>query len=130
LQFCALRFCPSESYLERTGNTDPSIILLAIKNARTLSFYVHRAFDQRTAGPDFAYMHELIPDLVDRSRYSPDAVFRQLANLSVGPLLTDEVGVVNLAKNPVKSLYPDLRPFAKKSLAALTLAPVRQPVRS
>jgi len=40
------------------------------------------------------------------------------------------VGVVNLAKNPVKSLYPDLRPFAKKSLAALTLAPVRQPVRS
>jgi hypothetical protein len=92
-----------------------------------LSFYVHRAFDQRTAGPDFAYMHELIPDLVDRSKYSPDAVFRQLANLSVGPLLTDAVGVLNLAKNPVKALYPDLKPLAKKSRAALAGAPISEP---
>ena len=115
LEFCALRFCPSER------GPDPNnqyVILLAIKDAKALNFYIQRAFEQRTAGLDQNYIQQLLPDLVDRSRHSPEAAFRQLASLSVGPLITDEVGLLNFSKHPVESLYPDLKPLARKSSAA------------
>lgn len=115
LEFCALRFCPSEPC---SDSSDEYVILLAIKDVKALNFYIHRAFEQRTAGQHRKYMQQLLPDLVDRSRHSPEAAFRQLASLSVGPLITDEVGLLNFSKHPVESLYPDLKPLARRTSAA------------
>jgi hypothetical protein len=118
LEFCALRFCPSESRSELNEKTDEPVVLLAIRDARTLSFYVNRSFETSTTGPDHRYVQELIPDLVERSHCSPDVAFRQLSCLSVGPLVTDEVGVLNFSKHPVESLYPGLKPLTGSTASA------------
>jgi hypothetical protein len=117
LEFCTLRFCP-ESRLELNEKTDEPVVLLAIRDARTLSFYVHWTFEATTTGLDHRYVQELLPDLVERSHSSPDVAFRQLSCLSVGPLLTDEVGVLNFSKHPVESLYPGLKPLARSAATA------------
>lgn len=105
LEFCALKFCPSQPV---PGAAEPSVVLLAIKDAKALAIYVHRAFEDKTSEHDRSYVQELLPDLVQRSRCSPGAAFRQLASLSVGPLITEEVGLQNFSRHPVESLYPDL----------------------
>jgi len=122
LEFCALKFCPSQTGPEPK---DPSVVLLAIKDAKALNIYVHRAFADKTSGDDRSYVQELLPDLVRRSKCSPAAAFRQLASLSVGPLITEEVGLLNFSRHPVESLYPDLIRLKKKPTSAQSNAAVK-----
>jgi len=120
LEFCVLKFCPSQPGPE---STDPSVVLLAIRDAKALDIYVHRAFEDKASGDDRSYVQELLPDLVQRSKCSPGAAFRQLASLSVGPLITEKVGLLNFSRHPVESLYPDLVRLKRKSFSAHTNAP-------
>jgi hypothetical protein len=49
-----------------------------------------------------------LKDLVDRASSSPDAVFQQLCNLSVGPIITDTAKRIGIHESQISDLYPDL----------------------
>jgi hypothetical protein len=111
MEFCALKYGLPAA---QAGSDSGAVILLAVKDANALRLYLHRAFQQQTTDRDLRYMNELLPDLVQRSKRAPEAAFRQLSQLSVGPLVTDEVGQRNFAADPVENLYPELELIGKK----------------
>jgi hypothetical protein len=111
MEFCALKYgLPAM----QPDSDSEAVILLAVKEANALRLYVHKAFQQRTADRDLRYMNELLPDLLLRSKRSPEAAFRQLSQLSVGPLVTEEVGQRNFTVDPVENLYPELELIGKR----------------
>jgi len=111
MEFCALKYgLPAM----QPDSDSEAVILLAVKEANALRLYVHKAFQQRTADRDLRYMNELLPDLLLRSKRSPEAAFRQLSQLSVGPLVTEEVGQRNFTVDPVDNLYPELELIGKR----------------
>jgi hypothetical protein len=55
---------------------------------------------------DQEYISDLLVDLTLRSKEFPDETFRQLANLSVGPIVTDAVGLVQPDKFSIEKAYP------------------------
>ena len=55
----------------------------------------------------------LIPDLVERSKNSPDAVFRQLCDLSAGPLLADETIEIEGSESAIRERFPELQLLTK-----------------
>jgi hypothetical protein len=113
MEFCALKYgLPSLHANPDSG----AVILLAVKGENDLQLYLHKAFQQNTADRDLRYMKELLPDLLVRSTQSPEAAFRQLSQLSVGPLVTDEVGHLD-SGDPVESLYPELELVGRKLLS-------------
>jgi hypothetical protein len=54
-----------------------------------------------------AYLDELLKDLSHRAKTFPEDVFQQLSNLSVGPIITDEVRWIRLHDFVVEEAYPD-----------------------
>jgi hypothetical protein len=111
MEFCALKYGLPAS---RSDADSGAVILLAVKDENALRLYLHKAFQQRTADRDLRYMNELLPDLLLRSRRSPEAAFRQLSQLSVGPLVTEEVGQRDFSTEPVENLYPELELIGRK----------------
>jgi len=111
MEFCALKYGLPAA---RTEQNPGAVILLAVKDETALRLYLHRAFQQWTSDRDLRYMNELLPDLLARSKRAPEAAFRQLSQLSVGPLVTDEVGQRNFLADPVESLYPELQLIGRK----------------
>jgi hypothetical protein len=56
---------------------------------------------------DQEYIDDLLKDLIHRAKAFPDEVFQQLSNLSVGPIITDTVGWVELRRFAIEEVYPD-----------------------
>lgn len=49
---------------------------------------------------DLPYIHSLLQDIQERAKRQPDALFKQLSSLGVGPLLTHEAGT-NVSEYPI-----------------------------
>ncbi len=62
-----------------------------------------------TAESDRGYIEELISDLLDRSKVAPEAVFTQLCNLSVGPLIADDLPGLDCLERAIREQYPELK---------------------
>ena len=104
VQICTLRYCRPGSPVE---STDGPVILLAVKDRADLRLYAHRTLRQQISDRDQEYIDDLLKDLIRRSKTTPDEVFQQLSNLSVGPIVTDVVGLVERRKFNVGEQYPD-----------------------
>jgi len=73
---------------------------------------------RRVSERDRAYIDELLIDLHDRSRITPEQVFEQLSNLSVGPIVTDGVEWVDrmdASAARITELHPDFCLYANPS---------------
>jgi hypothetical protein len=88
LHVCALKYCLPE---ERSAASQGRVILFAVKDAEDLRLYLHHALKQQITDSDLPYFDALMKDLLSRLKESPDDVFEQLSNLSVGPIVTDSV---------------------------------------
>jgi hypothetical protein len=88
LHLCALKYCLPE---ERSAASQGTVILLAVKDAEELRLYLHHDLKQQIPESDLTYFDALMKDLLRRLKESPDDVFEQLSNLSVGPIVTDAV---------------------------------------
>lgn len=86
---------------------------MAVKQHDRLLFYVHRHLDiQVPDEEDRKYIEELIPDLLDRAAVEPEAVFNQLNELSVGPLVARDVEVGDYSAETLRQHFPALEPVA------------------
>jgi hypothetical protein len=81
--------------------------LLAIKDSAGLQLYAHCALRQQISDRDREYILDLVKDLSDRGKTCPEEVFQQLSSLSVGPMITDEVGWIEARKSVIEEHYPD-----------------------
>jgi len=84
---CALRYLPRQA----TGSRQGPILLYALRNAEGLCLYIHRGLKQLVSEEDRGYFEELLPDLRNRCLLDPAALFAQLCQLAVGPLVTDSL---------------------------------------
>lgn len=71
----------------------PPIFVLAISDSRDdLHFFVNPEWPAIVQDEDSEYIESLLRDWVDRAGMQPEALFKQLSSLGVGPLLTREDG--------------------------------------
>jgi hypothetical protein len=57
-----------------------------------LRFLVHPQWRGMVSGKDLSYLESLFKDFVERTKLHPEALFKQLSSLGVGPLMTQEAG--------------------------------------
>ena len=68
-----------------------NVILFAVKDVAGLRLYAHCGLRQQVSERDREYIDDLLIDLEHRSKEAPEQVFQQLTNLSVGPIVTQDV---------------------------------------
>jgi hypothetical protein len=59
-----------------------------------LRILMHPQLREIVQNDDQIYIGSLLRDLTERAKLSPDALFKQLTSLSVGPLVTQKAGFV------------------------------------
>ncbi len=99
---CTLKYCGAGSIVDSAGIA----VLLAVQDHGTVKIYALRDMRQQIAETHWAYIDELLKDLVAQASLAPEAVFRQLCNLSAGPIITDSVRQVELDKLIFHDVYP------------------------
>ncbi len=97
-QFCALEYRPQS--LGSASSRIAPVILLALRDREgNLHFLVHPDLPTIVQGEDLLYIQSLLEDFLLRATQEPEALFKQLSSLGVGPLITQVVGS-NIADHP------------------------------
>jgi hypothetical protein len=89
-QICALEYRPQG----RTGASSPkgAIVLIVLKpEDGGMSFFVHPELSTIVRGGDLAYIEALLSDFLGRAKLDPDALFKQISSLGVGPIVAQDV---------------------------------------
>jgi hypothetical protein len=90
-EFCALEYKAQD--LERATPRLDWVVLLVLKDEKeNLHFLVHPDLNSMVEGEDLDFMRSLLKDMSKRANEDPNALFKQISELSVGPLVTHEVG--------------------------------------
>ena len=97
-RFCVLQYIASGGEGDRV---DSPTIIAVVTSAQDgeVAIRVHPECEKIVLPIDWEYMEALFRDFRMRIRSDPDALFQQLSDLSVGPLVTQEVGL-DLAAYP------------------------------
>ena len=98
LAFCALAY-NAQPRSPAAVHSEPIILLVLEEQNRHLRFFVDPNWRSIVKAQDSSYMESLFPDLLERAKLHPDALFKQLSCLGVGPLVTRTVGS-NFADDP------------------------------
>lgn len=96
-RFCVLQYVASEDDQDQADS--PKIIALVTSSNGEVAVSVHPEWKKIVQPADREYFEALYGDFRLRIRSDPDSLFRQLSDLSIGPLVTLEVGP-DLAANP------------------------------
>ena len=92
-QFCTLEYrALSESV--HTPHLAQVILLVLRDKEGSLRFLVHPELQAVVRGEDLIYVESLLRDFQLRAGLHPDALFKQLSSLGVGPLVTHETGSI------------------------------------
>jgi hypothetical protein len=74
--------------------------LLALRGEEgSLRFLIHPELRTIVQGQDLAYLESLLRDFQKRAKLHPEALFKQLSSLGIGPLVPQGVGS-NLSEYP------------------------------
>jgi len=68
------------------------VLLVLSDEEYRLSFFVNPEWRIFVRGDDLCYLESLFFDFFERTQSDPEALFKQLCNLGVGPILTKEAG--------------------------------------
>lgn len=97
-RFCVLQYIASEGDQDRADS--PAVIaIVTSSHDGEVVFRVRPEWERIVLPADRGHLEALFRDFRMRKRSDPDALFRQLSDVSVGPLVTHEVGS-DLAANP------------------------------
>jgi hypothetical protein len=89
-RFCTLAYAPSHEF-----TTDPSLtpVLLVLQlQEGSLQLKTHPSLSEVVLPADLHSVQVLLQDFAERAQDDPESLFRQLASLSSGPLVTLSVG--------------------------------------
>jgi hypothetical protein len=102
VRICTLKYRKPDSGIDSDAG---EVIFLAVKSAHSLKLYTRRDLTQLISGRDRAFVRDLLNDMVQRAEDSPDELFEQLSNLSVGPVVTDGVKSIANPEAGIEALY-------------------------
>ena len=89
-RFCALGYRTAEA---ASPSAPEKIIIVFLGSAGgALRVLSHRDWRDMVREEDVEYVGNLMEDFRERARLTPDALFRQVASLQVGPVVTCAVG--------------------------------------
>jgi len=88
--FCALEYRAEE--LNGPSALEQVIILFLRNNIGALRVFAHRDWRTIVQPRDQEYIQDILGDFTERAESAPDALFKQVSSLSVGPLTTYAVG--------------------------------------
>jgi hypothetical protein len=84
------------------------VILVAVKREDgAVSLFSRSNLEQLVATRDRGYIEELLDDMVERAKDFPNELFEQLSNLSVGPVVSGEIELIEAREADISALYPD-----------------------
>ena len=106
LQFCALEHRPQNLTIGASPSA-PVILLVLRDEGGSLHFLVHPEFRTLVPPEQLDYFETLLRDFAERAKVDPEALFKQLSSLGVGPLVTKEAG-------SDLSEYPDLQKLSEQ----------------
>jgi hypothetical protein len=69
-----------------------AILVVLWNEDRSLRILVHPELRTIVQGDDWVYLESLLKDFRARAELDPDALFKQISSLNVGPLVTKDVG--------------------------------------
>jgi len=91
LRFCALEYRPQDLSLAAPSLGSVVLIVAKAENG-SLRFLVHPEWRTVIRREDLSYFESLLPEFLERAQSDPEALFKQLSSLRVGPLVTQEIG--------------------------------------
>ena len=83
------------------------IVFLAVKRGHSLRLYAHRDLRDLVSKQDLEFVQDLLEDMLQRAQHSPDELFEQLCDLSIGPVVTDAVQSMVSSESSFEALYPN-----------------------
>jgi len=90
--FCVLAYKDQGKPLSANGTLTPVAVVVLEENT-ALKIYLHPKLTEIVKTEDQTYMVDIFNDICDRSKWDACGLFAQLCDLSVGPLVTERVGV-------------------------------------
>ena len=93
------QFCVLEYRVQNRINFGTTILLVLEGDGGILRFFVQPKWRTFVQPEDLDYFESLLRDFPTRAAADPKALFKQLSSLSVGPLVTVEVGE-NISDRP------------------------------
>jgi hypothetical protein len=90
------------------------VVLLALKDVEGgLRFRVHPEFRTIVLEDDLPYLESLLSDFLERAKKDPEALFKQISSLGVGPLVTYEAGTPLSEFPEIESLSSQFLPLER-----------------
>jgi hypothetical protein len=68
------------------------VLLVHRSEDESLQFFIHPEWRTIVQEEDLAYIEALLRDFIDRAKMNPEALFKQISSLGVGPLVAQRVG--------------------------------------
>lgn len=93
LQFCLLAYRPRG--LALADSKSQTAVWLVIREEKgRLRLLVHPEWRNIVEGRDIDYLESLIEDFRERAIIDPDALFKHISSLGVGPIIAQETGQI------------------------------------
>lgn len=108
LRFCALAYSPSHG-AEGLSPADRAVLLLLEKSGELLVL-VDPGWQSRILPTDRDFFEEIIADFARRAHSDPLGLLHQASELDLGPILTQETGIVDAKREGIAELIQSFVP--------------------
>ena len=71
---------------------EPKVIVLLVENTESVNVFVDPDWQEVTESSDHDYINAILADFKNRAKIDSKALFQQASSLSVGSLVTSEIG--------------------------------------
>jgi hypothetical protein len=113
-EFCALEYRPRD-WSVASSIIAPVIVLVLRDKEGGLHFLVHTELRAIVRGEDLAFIESLLQDFTERTKLHPEALFKHLCSLGVGPLVTQAAGSTPLGHPAIQELSSTFVEFPYKA---------------
>jgi hypothetical protein len=110
LRFCTLAYIP-DAKIEDPRQIGTKILLATAGEEEGLRLFVHPNLTEIVKPEDASFIEQLFEDFVQRAKDAPADLFEQLCSLSVGSLLTVDVGDLLTSSSPLTEPYSQFVPL-------------------
>lgn len=92
VSYCTLVYCVPQGFARASVNDSNTLLLATLHDSGEMQILVNPDWRSFVQEPDSDYLEELFESFIELLVEDPSALFKQLASLSVGPIVTKSEG--------------------------------------
>jgi hypothetical protein len=92
MEYCTLAYCVPQECARASANDSNTMLLATLHDNGEMQILVHPDWRSFVQERDSDYLEELFESFIERVSEDPPVLFKQLASLSVGPIVTKSAG--------------------------------------